>query len=199
MTPDEIWKSTLDILQRQMTRATYDTLFGQSGLTAANGEYVVQVRSDMTREWLENRLSGVVARSLETATGQAVTPDQLRFVTNGSAGRSKQTRQIPVRLRERRKGNRYLIDREFVFGGYAAILGAFAAAVYNVLCAHVANDGQDCHLYYSTMALEAGISRRQAMREIKRLETNRLIEVERHNDGVRANEISLLDISEWRL
>jgi hypothetical protein len=202
---DEIWKSTLDILQHQMTRATHNNCFGRTELVSDdNGIYVIKI-PELVREWVENRLAGVVARALTEAIGQPVNVEQLEFVaTSGSNGEADPQpaparSEVPTRIRERRKGKRYFIDREFVFNGYAAVLGVYATAIYNALCAHVGNDSQDCHLYYSTLGLEAGMSRRQVIREIKRLEEHRMIEVERTADGRRANDISLLDVSEWRL
>jgi chromosomal replication initiation ATPase DnaA len=196
---DEIWNKTLGLLQMQMTRATFDFCFGRSELVFENDSFVVHVPSDRAREWLENRLTGVVSKALQQSAELSEYPN-LVFTSNGSNANAPQKPvETVVRIRERRRGKRYFIDREFVFSGYSGMLGPFASAVYNVLSAHVGNDGQDCHLYYSTLALEAGISRRQVIREVKRLEQHRLVEVERKKDGVRANDIYLLDVSEWVL
>jgi hypothetical protein len=196
---DELWNKTLSILEMQMTHATFDYCFSRSELVFENGSFVIHIHSDRAREWLENRLAGVVGCALQQAAELSDCPT-VTFISNGTGNApQKPPTETVVRIRERRRGKRYFIDREFVFSGYSGMLGPFASAVYNVLSAHVGNDGQDCHLYYSTLSLEAGISRRQVIREVKRLEQHRLVEVERKKDGVRANDIYLLDVSEWVL
>jgi chromosomal replication initiation ATPase DnaA len=195
---DELWNKTLAILENQMTRATFDFCFKRSELAFNNGSFVIRIPSDPAKEWLENRLSSVVARALQQAAKLSDYP-QLTFTSNGKGNAPQKPTETIVRIRDRRRGKRYFIDREFVFNGYSGLLGPFAAAIYNVLSAHVGNDSQACHLYYSTLALETGMSRRQVIREIKRLEQYRLVEIERKKDGVRANDIYLLDVSEWIL
>lgn len=203
MEPEQIWTETLNVLERKMTQATYSMLFVRSGLVADDGQYTIQVESEMVREWLEHRLAGVVAQSLDEVLEQSVTVEQLKFVAkNGgsvSVDDTKTAREVAFKIRDRRKGCRYFIDREFIWDGYGSMLGPFAIAVYNVICSHADNDTQGCHLYYRTIALEAGISKRKAERVVKLLETHRLIEVDRHQDGVRANDLALLDVSEWKL
>lgn len=203
MEPEQIWDETLIFLQRKMTQATYSTLFMRSGLVVDNGQYTIQVESEMAREWLEHRLAGVVAQTLGAVLEQRIAAEQLKFVAkNGSSAPSadtKTSREVTFKIRERRKGGRYFIDHEFIWQGYGAVLGPYAIAVYNVLCSHANNDGQDCRLYKKTIALEAGVSPRMVQKMFKLLESHRLIEVTRHQDGKRANDLALLDVTEWEL
>lgn len=196
MTPEQIWNDALLIIQRQMTQATFSTMFCHSELVSTNGVYIIKTHP-IAKDWLEHRLVGIVARALTAIVGEPVTPEQLQFVTNGAS--SEPITETPLRVRDRRRGKRYFIDREFIFDGFAAILGPFATALYNVLSAHADNDAQDAHLYYSTLARESGMSRRQAIKTMSLLEQHHVVEIIREADGVRANDFYLLDVSEWIL
>ena len=60
-------RATLGELELQMTRATFNTWLRHSRLlTSAEDEYVVGVRNYYAKDWLENRLSETIARTLTT-------------------------------------------------------------------------------------------------------------------------------------
>jgi len=70
---DAIWTETQLILRRQMTQATYDAIIQGTTLLEQRGQkYVVGVRSEMAKEWLENRLREIVQRALSATIGQPV-------------------------------------------------------------------------------------------------------------------------------
>ena len=78
MNAELAWKATLGELELQMTRATFNTWLRDSRLlTSDDDEYVVGVRNDYAKDWLENRLSETIARTLTTLVGK---PVSVRFV-----------------------------------------------------------------------------------------------------------------------
>ncbi len=72
----------------------------------------------------------------------------------------------PYQIRDRRGGNRYYVDNVFLRGGWAARVGVYALAVYNVLAMFADGDEQAAWPSYQTMADLTGMSRRHAMRAI---------------------------------
>ena len=78
MSPETAWKATLGELELQMTKATFNTwLKGARLLACEEDEFVVGVRNDYAKDWLENRLKDTVIRTLSAILGRNV---QLRFV-----------------------------------------------------------------------------------------------------------------------
>ncbi len=78
MSPAQAWKATLGELELQMTKATFNTwLKGARLITSEQNEYVIGVRNDYAKDWLENRLRDTILRTLATIVGKKV---QLRFV-----------------------------------------------------------------------------------------------------------------------
>lgn len=65
MSHETVWKAALGELEMQMTRATFNTwLQGTRALSCADGEFVIGVRNDFAKDWLENRLYDLIARTL---------------------------------------------------------------------------------------------------------------------------------------
>lgn len=78
LTPEAAWKATLGELELQMTRATFNTWLKDARLLACDdSEYVIGVRNDYAKDWLENRLHDTIVRTLAAITGQA---SSIRFV-----------------------------------------------------------------------------------------------------------------------
>jgi chromosomal replication initiator protein len=78
MNPEIAWKATLGELELQMTKATFNTWLKDAQLLACDdGEYIVGVRNDYARDWLENRLHETIVRTLSTIAGDQVS---VRFV-----------------------------------------------------------------------------------------------------------------------
>ncbi len=73
MKPDQIWQAALGELELQMTRATFDTWFKTSRVVAyEDGTFVIGVNSAYAKDWLENRLSGTIKRTLNGIAGRSV-------------------------------------------------------------------------------------------------------------------------------
>jgi chromosomal replication initiator protein len=78
LSPETVWKAALGELEMQMTRATFTTwLQGTRALAWADGEFVIGVRNDFAKDWLEGRLYDLIARTLSSVVGQ---PTRARFV-----------------------------------------------------------------------------------------------------------------------
>ena len=78
MLPETAWKATLGELELQMTKATFNTWLRDARLLASDqDEFVIGVRDDYARDWLENRLQGAIIRTLSAIVDRPVT---VRFV-----------------------------------------------------------------------------------------------------------------------
>lgn len=78
MTPEAAWKATLGELELQMTRATFNTWLKDACLLTCDDDmYVVGVRNDYAKDWLENRLRETILRTLTAIVGRSV---EIRFV-----------------------------------------------------------------------------------------------------------------------
>jgi hypothetical protein len=100
-------------------------------------------------------------------------------------------------IRDNRKRGHYRIDNEFMLEGYAAILKPYGIAAYDAIVLHVGANTQQGWPSYGRIASLTGMTRRQAIFEVKRLEEMNLINVER--SGHETNCITLIDQSEWKL
>jgi chromosomal replication initiator protein len=75
-----VWQAALGELQLQMTKATFDTWVKPTFALALDAEknvLVVGVRNAYAKQWLENRLYGMIERTLHHVLGQ---PVEIRFV-----------------------------------------------------------------------------------------------------------------------
>jgi chromosomal replication initiator protein len=78
MQTEQIWQAALGQLQMEIPKSTFDTwVRGTSLLTHEDGSYVVGVNNAYAKDWLENRLSGAVRRTLTGIVGRTV---EVRFV-----------------------------------------------------------------------------------------------------------------------
>jgi hypothetical protein len=81
--PEQAWAATLQQLQLQMTRDTFDTwLKGTAIHAATNGTWQVAVSNEYAADWLTNRLRDTIVRTVETVVGQPVT---IEFVVSPPA------------------------------------------------------------------------------------------------------------------
>lgn len=80
----DLWGRALDELQLQLTSAAYNTWLGRAHVVGReNGTLVVGVHNGYAKDWLENRMSGMVNRTL---TGLAGRDLHVRFVVYGPGG-----------------------------------------------------------------------------------------------------------------
>ncbi|MGB8648659.1 MAG: chromosomal replication initiator protein DnaA [Anaerolineae bacterium] len=78
MSAGQIWQATLGELQLQMTRATFDTWVKPTfAIAYADGSLVVGVRNAYAKQWLENRLCGMIQRTVSHIVGQS---SEVKFI-----------------------------------------------------------------------------------------------------------------------
>ena len=73
--PDKLWPLVLADLRQQMTKTTFNTLLVDSRILTASSTptfWVVVVRNEYAYEWLTNRLSPVIERTLIGLVGSKV-------------------------------------------------------------------------------------------------------------------------------
>ncbi len=98
-------------------------------------------------------------------------------------------------VRDLRQKQWFIVDDRYL-NGYARLLGPYASMVYFVLCRHADSRFQSCYPSISLIAAKVGISERQVMRSIRKLQEYNIIRVgkrPRHN----ANVYHLLDKAQW--
>ena len=73
-----LWLAVRDNLQADMQASAYDTWIGDSsGISLEDGVLVVGVRSAYAKDWLENRLYGLIQRTVTAVAGRVTS---VRFV-----------------------------------------------------------------------------------------------------------------------
>ena len=73
MDVDHVWQTALGQLQLQMTRATFDTWVKDTRVVSKdNGKLIVGTKSAFAKDWLENRLSTTINRTVSNVLGHAV-------------------------------------------------------------------------------------------------------------------------------
>ncbi len=73
ISPDIAWKAALGELEMQMTKATFTTwLQGTRALSCVDDEFVIGVRNDFAKDWLENRLRDLIVRTLSSVINRHV-------------------------------------------------------------------------------------------------------------------------------
>jgi chromosomal replication initiator protein len=86
---EQVWQSALGQLQMEIPKSTFDTwVRGTTLLTYEDGSYVIGVGNAFAKDWLENRMRTMVARTLSGIAGRTV---EVRFVVwpaDGSGGNS---------------------------------------------------------------------------------------------------------------
>ena len=74
------WEGALDELRLQMTQATFNTwLQGSLLLSTDGGRATIAVRHTYAVDWLQNRLSPIIKRTLDRRLAQPV--EELVFMT----------------------------------------------------------------------------------------------------------------------
>jgi chromosomal replication initiator protein len=77
MNPDQAWQAALGHLQLEMNKATFDTWVREARfLSYSEGVFVISVSNGYTRDWLEDRLTGLARKVLTGIWGQ---PIEVRF------------------------------------------------------------------------------------------------------------------------
>ena len=100
-------------------------------------------------------------------------------------------------IRDRRGNNRYYVDNTFLRGGWAARVGVYATAVYNVLCMCASQDDQQAWPSYQTIASMTSMTRRKAIQAVAELERHNIIAIERRPQ--QPSVVTLLHPDCWRV
>jgi chromosomal replication initiator protein len=70
---EQVWQTALGELQMQVTRATFETWVKDTRvLSYEDGEFTIGVHSAFAKDWLENRLHGLIKRTLTRCMGRSV-------------------------------------------------------------------------------------------------------------------------------
>ena len=78
LTAGQLWHAALGELQLQMTKATFDTWVKPTfAMAYEDGTLVVGVRNAYAKQWLENRLYGMIQRTLNHLLGRSA---EIKFV-----------------------------------------------------------------------------------------------------------------------
>ena len=99
-------------------------------------------------------------------------------------------------IRDRRGNKRYFIDNILLRGGWGKAIGPYGIAVYNALCIHADADSQDCWPSHQTIADLTGMSRRQVVREVAKLEAYNII-ASKPSENYDSKTYILLAYDEW--
>jgi chromosomal replication initiator protein len=83
MRPDQIWQAALGELQLQLTKSAFDMWLRDTVLLSSDDDvFVLGVKNDYTKDWLESRLMSTLKRTLAGITGQAT---EARVVVYGDS------------------------------------------------------------------------------------------------------------------
>lgn len=90
--PEVVWQAALGELQMQMTKATFDTWVKHTkALTYEDGTFFIGVQNGYAKDWLENRLLGVIKRTLTSIVNRSV---EVKFVVQSQPLRSPEAPEI---------------------------------------------------------------------------------------------------------
>ena len=82
---DQLWQTTLSQLQLQMTRATFDTWVKDTRIVEHEDNYlVIGTKNVFAKDWLENRLSNTISRTLTHVLGRPIAIEFVVDPVNGS-------------------------------------------------------------------------------------------------------------------
>jgi hypothetical protein len=94
--------------------------------------------------------------------------------------------------------DRFFIDNTFFRGGWAGKLGPYAIAVYSAIALHADSKSQEAWPSHATIARLTGMSARQVIREVERLESYNIVSVKSRQEERKPALITLLDKSAWK-
>ncbi|MCG3208240.1 MAG: Chromosomal replication initiator protein DnaA [Anaerolineae bacterium] len=79
---DHVWQTTLGQLQLQMTRATFDTWVKDTRIISHNDDQlVIGTKNPFAKDWLENRLTTTISRTVANVLGR---PVAIQFEVDGT-------------------------------------------------------------------------------------------------------------------
>jgi len=98
MTAQQLWEAALGRLELQMTKATFATwIKPTSALAYEDGTLVITVANAYAKDWLENRLSSVIKRTLADIARRTV---EVRFTLH-QPQRTRAAERLPLAISDR--------------------------------------------------------------------------------------------------
>src|SRR6476661_4246582 len=128
MTPDALWSEVTSRLKGALNDSAYRTWFGEARAVAiSNGELVVAVPNNFTREWIETHFGSLVRAAVSDASDSELT---VRFRVDESLSRPAVVPDDGLQARETLPGlnPKYIFDL-FVIGSSNRFAHAAALAV----------------------------------------------------------------------
>ena len=130
-----VWNEILNLLRGQMTRGMFETCFHRARvLSLSDNTLTVAVVNDYAREWLENRLSAVIERTLSSLN---LAPLTLQFVVEETSQTTfLDTLADPsppeklITVRDRRKPRQFCVEN-LVFDEWRPIIGRSGYDIYS--------------------------------------------------------------------
>lgn len=99
---EDFWQAALEQIKLQTTKSTYDQwISGCQLLPASNGNFLISVKNEVTKDWLENRLSGIFHRSIAGLLN--IDPDsvEIEFIIRPDNGNGRpDSSEQPVTIAE---------------------------------------------------------------------------------------------------
>lgn len=86
--PADLWSRALSEFQLQMTQATFDTWIRDSTAKVSGDLLTVTVKNAYAKDWLENRLSATIKRTIVRLAGR---PLEMAFVVGGDGDADRRT------------------------------------------------------------------------------------------------------------
>ncbi len=189
------WDEVLASVRMQMTAAMYETVFAHCRVLRFSGdELEIGFANEHSRAWAEQRLAGIVQRSVCEVYGRAVTVrfvlDAVRISERSEVAEHSGAANGAATQVEDRRQRFYIIDN-IVLDAYLPLMGLKAYAVYSLYSRMAREDLAWPGFDYICKALHIG---RSTLSECNRtLEALGLIEVAR-GDSERSNRYYLLQV-----
>jgi len=131
MKPEEIWQAALGELQLKMTRATFDTwLKGTSYIAYEDGTFVIGVPTAFAKDWLENRLIGVIKRTVSNIMGRSV---EINFVVQPPKPRPPKELPPLLTRQEEASARSFCLHPDYTFENF--VVGPSNKLAYTVALA----------------------------------------------------------------
>lgn len=145
MRPEEVWQATLGELQLKMTKATFDTwLRGTTFLGYEDGTFVIGVPTAFAKDWLENRLMGLIKRTASSIMGRTV---EINFVIQPPP--PPKLKEIPPLFQDKAKS--FAFHPDYTFENFT--VGPGNRLAYNAALAVARGESQE----YNPLFIYGGV------------------------------------------
>ena len=174
MNAEQIWEAALGELRLQMTKATFDSwLMGARFDRYEDDIFFIAVGTEYARDWLQNRLSGLIKRTL---TGILEKPVEVQFVLRAEPPVMEIgcNRHVAYSLDgEIRKEEEWYIKLRRSFADKALrLLKGAALSVFIYLACKAGEDGEVVGVDEDEIAVKTGWSRNTVRKALKLLDAD---------------------------